>query len=937
VSPVIFLQSREERQSGERGRRGAIWTGDITVNRWLSLICRGNCYSTRGNGTATAKIFEYTCGVKILQEYRRKRDFAKTSEPVGKKEPVARQRFVIQKHAARRLHYDLRLELGGVMKSWAVPKGPSLNPVDKRLAIEVEDHPLSYRDFEGTIPKGNYGAGEVIVWDTGTYETEGSDSASEQYRRGEWKFRLFGKKLRGGFVLVRLRRSADKKEWLLIKHRDDEARTDWDVEEHPESALSSRTLPGPPVARKAVRADRAMPEGAVRAEFPGKMPVTLAELGRKPFSDPNWVFEVKWDGVRVLAYVEGSSVKVSARSGRDITNEFPEMKKLAGQLNANSAVLDGEVVALDGHGRSEFQRLQERLGVQNPSAALRAKVPINCYFFDLLYLQGYDVRKVPLLERKELLKQSLVTNEVFRYSEHEREQGEALFGAAKKQGLEGIIGKKIDSLYSGRRTSDWVKLKVVNELDAVVGGWTDPRRSRKYFGALVLGLYEGKELKFIGSAGTGFDEREQRRVHQELKAIASDPCPFRAVPRLKEPVHWVRPEMVARIKFGNWTHGEHLRMPVLLGIRKDREAKECTFESAKSVPVEPPHSRVRAEPAARQLKTGTRSAEAGADDAHGLTGKILASKSADLFVEIHEHSVHLTNLSKIYFPKPKISKGELLAYYAGMARYILPFLRERPLVLRRYPNGVDGKSFFQKEAPQGLPEWVETASVYSDERKAKMDYVMADDLESLLYLTNLGCIDHNPWSSRANNQDSPDYLFFDLDPTPPTPYTTILDIARAIHVMLTKIGLRCFLKTSGATGFHIFVPLKPGYRYADTRSFAEIVTKSLDAKVLAHVTMERTVSHRQRGKVMIDALQNARGKPLACAYSVRATQGATVSTPITEKELRGGFDPTQWTLKTVPRRVARIGDLWGDLFHVEQSLEEPLDKLYAIAKKKGER
>jgi bifunctional non-homologous end joining protein LigD len=923
--------------------------GVSPLTGWRSIVCRGNRCSTGARGAPAALISEYTCRVKILQEYRRKRDFAKTSEPVGKKEPVARRRFVIQKHAARRLHYDLRLELGGVMKSWAVPKGPSLNPGDKRLAIEVEDHPLSYRDFEGTIPKGNYGAGEVIVWDTGTYQTEGSESAGEQYRRGEWKFRLFGKKLHGGFVLVRLRRSADKKEWLLIKHRDDEARTDWEVEEHPESALSSRALPAPTAARKVARSDRAMPEGAVRAEFPGKMPVTLAELGRKPFSDPNWIFEVKFDGVRVLVYLEGSSVKVFARSGRDITNEFPELKEIAGQFNGNTAVLDGEVVALDSRGRSEFQRLQERLGVQNPSAALRAKVPVNCYFFDLLYLQGYDVRKVPLLERKELLKRSLVTNEVFRYSEHEREQGEALFGEAKKQGLEGIIGKKIDSLYSGRRTSDWIKLKVVNEIDAVVGGWTDPRRSRKYFGALVLGLYEGKELKFIGSAGTGFDEREQGRVHEELKAIASESCPFRTVPRLKEAVHWVRPEMVARIKFGNWTQGEHLRMPVLLGIRKDREAKDCTFESAKAVPVEPTRSRVRAEAAERAVRTGkrstektharstekngTRSADAHADDENGLTAKILSSKSADFFVNIHDHSVHLTHLSKIYFPKPKISKGELLAYYAEMGRFVLPFLRERPLVLRRYPNGVDGKSFFQKEAPQGLPEWVDTASVYSDERQAKMDYVMADNLESLLYLTNLGCIDHNPWSSRAKDQDSPDYLFFDLDPTPPTPYEVILEIARAIHEMLTKIGLRSFLKTSGATGFHIFVPLKRGYRYADTRSFAEIVTRSLDAKILRHVTMERTVSHRQRGKVMIDALQNARGKPLACAYSVRATEGATVSTPITEKELRVGFDPAQWTLKTVRQRVAKIGDLWGELFHVEQSLEEPLDKLCAIAKK----
>jgi len=880
--------------------------------------------------------------VKPLQEYRRKRDFSQTTEPIGKKEPVLRRRFVIQKHAARRLHYDLRLELGGVLKSWAVPKGPSLNPGDKRLAIEVEDHPISYRDFEGTIPKGNYGAGEVIVWDTGTYETVGPESGGAQYNRGEWKFKLFGKKLQGGFVLVRLHRSSDKKEWLLIKHRDEEAREDWDVESHSESAISSRELPAPESRKSAKRGTDQMPKGSVRAEFPGRMPVTLAELGTKPFSDPNWIFEVKFDGVRVLVYLQGSDVKVFSRSGRDISGEFPELQAIPQQLHANTAVLDGEIVALDDKGVSEFQKLQYRLGVQNPSRALRERVPIVCYFFDLLYYQGFDVRKVPLLERKELLKQALVTNEVFRYSEHHQEQGEALWRAAKEQGLEGIVGKKIDSLYSGRRTSQWIKLKIVNELDAVVAGWTEPRRSRKYFGALVLGLYKGKELKFIGSAGTGFVEAEQKRVFELLKGLESDSCPFQSEPRLKEPVHWVRPKIVARIKFGNWTHGDHLRIPVYLGTRNDRDATDCTFETAKSVPVEPPSSRGKSTHSKETTVKSTRpvninSVRKASKSDSDIVNKIAGSDADDLPLEIHGRSIHLTHLSKIYFPKPKLTKGDLLGYYAKMAPYVLPFLKDRPLVLRRYPNGVDGESFFQKEAPKGIPGWMDTASVYSDERGRKMPYVMANDPESLLYLTNLGCIDHNPWSSRSESQDSPDYVFFDLDPTPGTPYKTTVGIARAIYRLLKIIGLKSFLKTSGATGFHIFIPLKAGYRYADTKGFAQVVTNALDEETLQHVTMERTVSRRPRGKVMIDALQNARGKPLACAYSVRATQEATVSTPITEKELQAGFDQSDWTLKSIPARVAKIGDLWAEFFNVRQSLEEPLDRLYEFVKKKETR
>jgi len=879
--------------------------------------------------------------MSTLGEYRRKRDFSRTAEPAGKIASASKNLFVVQKHAATRLHYDLRLELDGVLKSWAVPKGPSLDPSDKRLAIEVEDHPLSYRNFEGTIPKGNYGAGEVIVWDTGSYKTVGSTSAQEQLRRGEWKFELFGKKLRGGFVLVRLKRSEEKKEWLWIKHRDEGARTGWDVESEFDSVLSSRSLPRG--AAKSIRQTAGkMPAAAVRAVFPQRLPVTLAELGKKPFSDPQWVFEVKWDGVRVLVYVEGATVRLFSRSGREITKEFPEMQELSAQMQASTAVLDGEVVVLDSRGRSDFHALQDRLGVQNPSLALREKAPITCYFFDLLYFEGFDVRKVPLLARKEMLKKVFFANEIFRYSEHQAEQGEALFREAQKHGVEGIVAKRMDSVYSGNRTPQWIKLKVVNETDAVVAGWTEPRQSRKHFGALVLGLYERKELKFIGSVGTGFPEAELRRLSNILQPLETESSAFEKTPILAERVHWIRPELVARIKFGNWTRESHLRMPVFLGLRNDRQATDCTFEDAKPAAIQPLPSAGRKQLTANNIarvkpavsKTSS-SRKKNSGKGTAIAEKIRGSQTDDLSLKINAHTLRLSHLSKMYFPSPRITKGDLLAYYADVGDYILPFLRDRPLVLRRYPNGLSGKPFFQKEAPQGVPEWVTTATVYSEEREGSMDYVVAENLESLLYLTNLGCIDHNPWSSRAETQDSPDYFFFDLDPTPETDYAVTVKIARAIHKLLTAIRLRSFLKTSGATGFHIFVPLKKGYRYEDTRRFAEIVTQSLEPAIVKNVTMQRAVTRRPRGKVMIDALQNARGKPLASAYSVRATAGATVSTPITEEELHAGFDPLKFTLQTVPERVAKLGDLWADFFDVKQSLEEPLAELYELAKNRS--
>jgi bifunctional non-homologous end joining protein LigD len=887
-----------------------------------------------------------------LSEYHKKRHFEKTPEPKGEVHESAERVFVVQKHAATRLHYDLRLELDGVLKSWAVPKGPSMNPGDKRLAIQVEDHPYDYRKFEGSIPKGEYGGGEVIVWDEGTYAPEGTLGAHAQLGKGDFKFQLHGEKLRGSFVLVRLRNSKNKNEWLLIKHRDSFADPDWDAEQHAESVITGRTLEdiaeGRPGSGKRTSIDVSEVPGAIEApmpQMPKGVPVSLAQLQEKPFSDPDWVFEIKWDGVRAVAQIAEGRTTLWARSGRDVTQEYPEFKNLASHFRATNVIADGEIATLDENGRSDFQKLQNRLGVQNPSQKLMQSIPVNYYFFDLLYADGYDLRKAPLLARKELLRKILIADERIHYSDHIAEDGEKLLEAAREKGLEGIIGKRSDSPYVGARTSSWVKLKIVKELDAVVAGYTAPRRSRKFFGALVLGLYDQRELKFIGNVGTGFDEKNLESLFDKLQEFKVARSPFRQVPKLQEEVQWVKPALVARVKYGNWTEDSHLRAPVFLSLRNDRKPEEVTFEEVRpAAAIDPPEpleaeeipgppksaKKARKGPASESSKS-PRSAKAVRDPERELR----EGTSEMLDIESDGHRVHLTHLNKIYFPEVGLKKRDLLAYYYRMADYIVPFLQNRPMVLRRYPDGVGGKAFFQKEAPSFLPDWLETTTVHSDERGGAMQYILANSRAALLYLTNLGCIDHNPWSSRADNQDYPDYVFFDLDPTPSTEFSDVLYIAHEIYKLLKSIQLRCYLKSSGASGFHIFIPLAEQYTYEQTRTFAEVVGRLVAAENPKLTTFERTVSKRPEGRILIDALQNARGKPLACVYSVRAYAKATVSTPVRPEELAKKFSPEKWNLKNVPERVGELGDLWGDFWAKPQTLDRALGLLTKKVPKEG--
>ncbi len=864
-----------------------------------------------------------------LEEYRRKRRFAETPEPAGKGARPGSDQFVVQKHAARRLHYDFRLVLNGVLKSWAVPKGPSLDPADKRLAVQTEDHPLDYANFEGIIPEGNYGAGTVMVWDRGAYRVEGEASAAQQLARGELKFSLDGQKLRGSFVLVKLRRSEKGNEWLLIKHKDAAADPGWNVDQHDGSALTGRTLEeireGMPAAHTARGPRPEELDGAAKAEMPARLNPMLATLAEKPFSDPEWLFEIKWDGVRALAWVKDGRVEYRSRQGRSISDQYPELAALPECLNAKRAILDGEIVVLRADGRSDFERLQERMHVARPPAALQKRAPVTYYVFDVLFCDGYDLRSVPLAERKQFLRQILRPRDPFRYSDHHAGQGKELFELARRHGLEGILGKHARSSYVSQRSPHWLKFKVRREVDAVVGGWTEPRGSREHFGALLLGLYDGKALQFIGGVGSGFTERAQKEIAQQLKAVARKRCPFTAVPETKEKAAWAEPSLVVRVEHGGWTGEGRLRQPVFLGARAELSPEECRLESEAPATAAP--AVVTAPAVAGRLLARKRDIEAELERGH----------VEQVTIELDGKRVRLTNLNKVYFPQPGYTKRDLLAYYFRMAERVLPYLRERPLVLRRYPDGIAGESFFQKDAGEAAPGWMTTTGVYSDERQQEIRYFVANDLAALLYLVNLGCIDHNPWFSRVDDLAHPDYIAFDLDPTEGTPFPTVVDVARAVLAKLESLGLEVFVKTSGATGMHLFVPVERRYTYEQVRTFAEIVACLVAAEEPKRVSQERSVAKRPRGTVYIDVFQNAEGRPLAAAYAVRAFPNARVSTPLAHAELRRSLRPEQFNLKSIFTRLEKRADPWAKFWTTRQRLEKATQALTRHVTSAGKR
>jgi bifunctional non-homologous end joining protein LigD len=896
-----------------------------------------------------------------LEEYRKKRKFDRTPEPFGEPEhsdqapqseaegkrkrlpnpklsmleiPAEARHgdtFVVQKHRATRLHYDFRLAINGALVSWAVPKGPSLNSTDKRLAVQTEDHPLEYGGFEGKIPEGSYGAGTVMVWDRGTFAVEnpaGSHlDAAQQLNKGEIKFTLNGEKLRGSFVLVKLKKSEKGNEWLMIKHKDAAEDPAWNVDEHDGSVLTGRTIEEikeelpPKRSPSPLRPDEL--QDARKADMPSRLEPMLATIGDHPFSDPNWLFEIKWDGVRALAWIVNGALTIRARSGTEITQRYPELASLPAALSARQAILDGEIAAIDAHGRSDFGLLQERMHVRAPAENLIARVPVVFFVFDLLYCDGYDLRQSPLVERKQLLQRLLHTSDKFRFSDHQLERGKEIFEVARDNGLEGIVAKRIDSPYVSERSTSWVKLKVTKTLDAVIGGWTAARTAAIPLGSLLLGLYQGKKLRFIGHVGTGFDGKKLEELSGKLKKLASPSCPFDVVPETNEKPFWVSPDLVARVKFSEWTQEPALRHPVFIALREDVRPADCQWErevaatNPDPVPAAPPPAVVRAPAVVGRVISKKAQIEE----------ELFEGRTETVTVELDGKRFRLTNLNKVYFPESGYTKRNLLAYYYQVADYILSFLRGRALVLRRYPDGIKGQAFFQKDVREGLPEWFKTVPIDSEGRGKEIHYATADDRASLLFLTGLGCIDHNPWSNRTDDFDHPDYFFFDLDPSDGTEFSVVVTIAQALHKALEELHVAHFLKTSGATGFHIYVPVEPVYTYEQLRTFAEIIARNVTAEHANLVTSERMVAKRPAGRVLIDVQQNAHGRPLAAAYSVRAFPKAPVSTPVLPRELRANLKPESLNIKTIATRLKEKGDLWADFWKKRQRLEQAVQLL----------
>ena len=821
----------------------------------------------------------------MLHEYRRKRDPERTPEPFGGRRGTNSRLFVIQKHAARRLHYDLRLEIEGTLKSWAVPKGPSLRAEEKRLAVHVEDHPVEYADFEGVIPPGNYGAGEVIVWDRGWYRPLKGDDLPGQLERGRLDVELFGVKLRGAWTLARM--SGKDRDWLLLKKADAFAGDAEPTERWPESILSGLTVEelreGPRrIADLHARLTRLrVPPGDVR---PSGDAVMLAGSREQTFSDADWLFEIKYDGVRVLAWRDEDAVELYGRKGQSFTARYPEIVRALRALPLRRFLIDGEVVALDEDARPSFQRLQLRMHLTHPIEVERARAPtpVTGVFFDALALDGRDVRDLPLGERKALLGLVVPARGVVRYADHVVERGEAFFDACSEQRLEGIIAKRLAGRYVAGRSRDWLKIKCERRQEFVIGGYTMPQGTRAHFGALHLGLYDGARLVYVSKVGTGFDEAALDRLMGKLRPLARATSPFDVGTPPGRGHHWVEPRLVCEVRFTEWTTDGGVRHPTFLGLRDDKRPEECRRETP--APVEAPTD---APP-----------------------------------------RVAISNPRKIFWPAEGYTKADLVAYYEAVSGWLLPYLANRPLVLTRYPDGITGKSFYQKDAPEFVPSWIRTERIFAAEVERDIDYFVVDDLETLRYVVNLGAIPLHLWGSRVGSLERPDWLILDLDPKG-APFTDVVKVARALHAVLEALELPSYVKTSGATGLHILLPLAARYTYEETRTFARLLaTLGVEAEP-GISTIVRPVRARG-GKVYIDYLQNGHGQTIVAPLSARPLPGAPVSCPLRWSEVTARLDPTRFTIATMPSRLAKHGDPIAPVMREAIDIATALPRIAAV-------
>lgn len=926
----------------------------------------------------------------LLTEYRRKRDFRKTREPSGEKTAASRKgtlRFVIQKHAASHLHFDLRLECDGVMKSWAVPKGPSLDPGVKRLAMQVEDHPIEYNTFEGTIPQGEYGGGTVMLWDNGTYIPDkagpGEDpeaAVREGLRRGDLKISFHGKRMQGSFAIVRMkfgdRSGSDKPQWLLIKHRDDYTSVSDVVADNMTSVTTGRTMEEIAGGKSRVwRSNRALTKAAVK-KAPSKRKGTAstgkALRARKSASaaamnalEPmyatigtgipagDWTFEPKYDGIRILAFTTPDEVRLITRNGKDKAAQFPEIVKALEAIarkTKHSLVLDGEIVALVDGAPARFQELQGRMHVKETAAIERhsAATPACLILFDIL-LDADDVlvREPWTVRRDALVKRvGKLTGDRVQITESFPRRGDEMLAQARGEGWEGVIAKKMDSRYEpGIRSRSWLKLKIEFRQEFVIGGYTEPRNSREHFGALLLGYYDGDRFIYAGHTGGGFTRAGLSAMYKKLKPLEKKTSPFAETPKTNERPHWVKPKIVVEVKFSEWTTDRRLRQPIYLGVRDDKNARDVGREGTsvqrktKSNSERPPVTKA---PAAKTAKAKTKVAGAGSATKSSAKksarrGRVPADPISAQLEEIEvtggdgvvdfrkAGKLSVSNLGKIYFPRERVSKGDLMRYYASVADFILPTVADRPLVLKRFPGGIEGQSFYQQNAGDNVPDGVRVETIVSDSG-IKQRRIVGGDLLTLLYTIQLGAISVDPWHSRIGSLDFADYTIVDLDPGPRANFARVIQVAHWCKDVIEMYKLNAAIKTSGSTGLHIYIPLPAKTPTEAATLVAQVIANRVAELHPREATVERSVKARGGATVYVDYLQNIKGKTIAGAYCVRAKQGATVSTPLLWDELDDDLDPREFTIESVPDRLRKIGDVWSPAMKRKNSLKLLLER-----------
>ncbi len=835
-----------------------------------------------------------------LEEYNKKRDFSQTSEPEGKlKSSEGKLKFVVQRHAASRLHYDFRLEMDGVLKSWAVPKGPSLNPADKRLAMMVEDHPFDYRTFEGTIPAGNYGAGEVEIWDEGTYEPlnkikgKSDDSVMQnELKSASIKIIMHGKKLQGEFALVKIKNSEEGNPWLLIKHKDDFATDHYDAEENtsPDSKVSEylqakKKSKNGSESQKVKGFKNYTPALAGEKKLKQFITPMLCGTTEKPFTSAEWAFEIKWDGYRAIADLR-NEIQLYSRNGLSYTEKFRKISNSL-KLQHHEMILDGELVAYDDKGKPNFQWLQ-RIG-DNPNLIVIYQV------FDLLWLNGHSTQDMALLQRKELLKEALTETDVIKYHDHVLEKGEDFYRLVENLQLEGMIAKKIDSTYEpGMRTGNWLKIKSLQTEEVIICGFTAPKGGRKKFGSLILGRYFDGKLKFCGHTGTGFSDKMLTELHKKMEPLIITKPPFDEIPKTNDVATWLKPELIAEIKFTEITEEHIFRHPVFLRLREDIKAEDLNDSNPEDL----------------DIKKNEKISIAKTEIPDSVPIKKTDKKENNELTLVGNQNVRLTNQNKIYFPKDGLTKGDVTAYYQSMAEYILPYLQDRPQSMNRFPNGIDGMSFYQKDASDETPVWIKTQKVYSESNDKLINYILCNDRATMAYLNNLGCIELNVWTSRAETSDRPDYLVLDLDPSESNSFEEVILTAKTLKKVLDRAQIEGFCKTSGSSGIHIYIPAGAQYTFDQIKDFAHLMMQMVQQELPEITTLERALQKRDKSKIYLDYLQNRRGQTLASVYSLRPKNGAPVSMPIEWSELKAGLSPTDFNIENALGRVQTKGDLF---------------------------